>query len=120
MKKLISLTFTLILVASVRALSQNPVPDADTVQNPVQEGDPALETLPPRLDYVDDRKRIMPDELPPTVRESLESSAQYTDWKKATLYHDRNKDEYLVEFKEQGKTTTYRFNKDGRPIIEEK
>jgi hypothetical protein len=120
MKKVILMTLSLILVASIRLLAQNPVPDADTLQNPVKEGDPAVQALPPRMDYVDGRKRITPEEVPDAVRQSLESSAQYTDWQKATIYHDRNKDEYLVEFSEKGKTTSYRFSKDGSPVVEEK
>ena len=100
--------------------AQNPVPESDTLENPVQEGDPAVRTLPPRLDYVDDLKRITPAEVPEPIRQSLESNAQYADWQKSTIYHDRNKDEYLVEFSEAGKTTTYRFNKEGRQVVEEK
>jgi hypothetical protein len=118
MKKLI-FSFSIILFASVSLLAQNPVPDPDTLQNPVQQGDPAVRTLPPRLDYVEDKKRIVPEELPELVKQSLESSAQYTDWQRAMIYHDQNKDEYLVEFSSEGKTTTYRFNKEGKPIVEE-
>ena len=119
MKKLIFLSFAFMLVASVPVLAQNPVPDPDTVQNPVQQGDPAVKTLPPRLDYVEDRRRITPEEVPDLVKQSLESSAQYTDWQRAEIYHDTNKDEYLVEFSGQNRTTTYRFNKEGKPIVEE-
>lgn len=119
MKKYV-MTFTLMLMGTICLLAQNPVPDPDTVQNPVQEGDPALRTLPPRLDYVDDRKRIQAEEVPAPVRETLESNAQYSNWQKATLYHDANKDEYIVEFQETGKPTSYRFSKEGKQIIEEK
>ena len=114
------MALSLILMTSIQLFAQNPVPDPDTLQNPVKEGDPAVRALPPRMDYVDNRKRITPEEVPDAVRQSLESSAQYTDWQKAMIYHDRNKDEYLVEFTEKGKTTSYRFSKDGRPVVEEK
>ena len=120
MKKLLSVTFAMLMLTSIPLLGQNPVPDPDTLPGPVKEGDPALRTLPPRLDYVEDRKRITPEEVPLRVRESLESSAQYTDWQKATLYHDSNKDEYIVEFRGAGRVTTYRFNHDGKPIVERK
>jgi hypothetical protein len=119
MNKLIIFTVGLMALGTVSLSAQNPVPDPDTLQNPVQEGDPAVRSLPPRLDYVEDRKRITVGELPAPVRQSLESSAQYTDWEKAALFHDSNKDEYLVEFTQAGKTTTYRFNKEGKPIVEE-
>lgn len=119
MKKLIFLSLTFVIFGSLTAFAQNPIPDPDTVQTPVQPGDPTMETLPARLDYVDDKRRITADEIPDPVRQSLESSAQYTDWKKAVLYHDRNRDHYLVEFSAEGKVTTYRFNKEGRPVVEE-
>lgn len=119
MKKLINILMVLTLIAAAPAFSQNPIPEPDTLQNPVQEGDPAVRTLPPRLDYVDDKQRITAAEVPDPVRQSLESSAHYTDWQKATLYHDKNRDEYIVEFSSQGKSTTYRFNNEGKPIVEE-
>ena len=119
MKNLILTALFFTLFASTCALAQSPVPDPDTLSNPVQEGDPAVRTLPPRMDYVEDRKRITPEEIPDPVRQTLESSAQYTDWQKATIFHDENKDEYVVKFMEAGKSTTYRFNNEGRPIIEE-
>jgi hypothetical protein len=118
--KLIFATLVFIAALSVSGLAQNPVPDPDTVQTPVQEGDPTIETLPRGLDYVEKKKKITPEELPDAVKQSLESSAQYTEWQKAAIYHEENKDEYLVEFFTQGRTTTYRFDKDGKPIIEEK
>lgn len=108
------------LSGTIHLAAQNPVPDPDTISTPVQEGDPAITTLPPRLDYIEDRKRITPEEVPDPVRQSLESSAQYANWQKAMIYHDKNKDEYLVEFTDKGTTTTYRFNKEGNPIIEKK
>lgn len=119
MKKGIFLPILFTLVAAAGAFGQNPVPDPDTLSDPVKEGDPAVRTLPPRLDYVEDRQRITPDELPEPVRQELDGSAQYTDWQKALIYHDRNKDEYIVEFTEAGKTTTHRFNKEGKPILED-
>ena len=121
MKNCITLVALACLMAgSIQAIAQNPVPEPDTAATPVQEGDPAVRTLPPRLDYVEDRKRITPEEVPDPVKQTLESSAQYSNWQRAMIYHDKNKDEYLIEFNEKGATTTYRFNKEGRPIIEEK
>lgn len=120
MKNLIFIAFALAVIAAAPAFSQNPIPDADTLENPVQEGDPAVRTLPPRLDYVDDKRRITAEEVPDPVRQSLESSAQYTDWQRASIHHDKNRDEYIVEFSGEGRSTTYRFNKEGKPVIEDK
>lgn len=118
MKKSIILTFMLLLVAAAEGFSQTPIPDPDTVGNPIQQGDPALETLPPGLDYVDDKRRIKPEELPDPVRRTLESNARYTKWKDAMIFHDRNKDEYILEFTEAGETTSHRFDKEGKPVIQ--
>jgi hypothetical protein len=107
-------------MATVTAVfAQTPAPDPDTVLGPVQQGDPAVRQLPPRMDYVNDMKRITPSEVPDPVRQTLESSAQYTGWEKALIYQNEKKDEYLVEFKEAAKTTSYRFNKEGRPVLED-
>jgi hypothetical protein len=116
MKKSI-LPLMLLLFAATSGYSQTPVPQPDTVGNPVQQGDPAIETLPPGLDYVDDKKRIRAEELPDPVRQTLESGTRYSNWKDAMIFHDRNKDEYIIEFDEAGKSTIHRFNKEGEPII---
>lgn len=107
-----------IIFAGVPLLAQNPVPDADTASHPIKQGDPALKTLPPRLDYTDDRKRISAEELPPQVRQALDSDPKFATWHDATLFHDRNRDEYIVELTTEGKTTTHRFSRDGKLIIE--
>jgi len=119
MKKGIILPIIFAFMASAAVFGQNPVPDPDTLSNPVQEGDPAVRNLPPRMDYVEDRQRITPEEVPDPVKLTLDGSAQYTGWQKAIIFHDKNKDEYLVEFKEAGRTTSYRFNTEGKPILED-
>lgn len=119
MKKNILLSFIIVLAASAGTFAQTPVPDPDTIPNPVQEGDPAVRHMPPGLDYVDDKQRITPGELPDPVKQTLESSAQYTDWQRASVFRDKDKEEYIVEFTEAEKTTSYRFDKEGKPIVEE-
>lgn len=120
MKKWTVVIVTCMLFASISLMAQNPIPDPDTLTAPAKQGDPALKTLPPRLDYTEDRKRISPEELPPQVRQALDSDSQLAAWHDAVLYHDRNKDEYIVELSTEGKITTHRFNSEGKPIIEEK
>lgn len=94
------------------------MPDPDTIANPIQQGDPALRTLPPRLDYVESRKRIQPEEVPQPVRETLQSRAEYNDWQNAKIYFDENTEEYILEFSEAAETKSYRFNPEGKPILE--
>ena len=99
--------------------SLTPTPDPDTISTPIQQGDPALRTLPPRLDYVENRKRIKPEEVPQPVRETLQSNAQYNAWQDSKIYYDENTEEYVLEFTDASKTKTYRFNKEGKQILEE-
>lgn len=119
MKKIIWLPIVLLFMGVSAVFGQIPTLDPDTVP-PVKEGDPALRQLPPRDDYADDRQRVVPEELPDAVKQTLESSAQYTGWQKALIYRDKKQEEYIVEFTERGKTTTYRFDKEGRPVTGEK
>lgn len=119
MRKITLSTCLFVLLGSALVLAQAPVPAADTVLHPVQQGDPALRTMPDDLNYIEDKKRITADELPGPVRETLESSAQYEQWQRAAIFHDKNRDEYEVQFKEAGKTTSYRFNSEGKPVPED-
>lgn len=107
----------LALFACGHVWGQTPVPEADTVP-PIKEGDPALRQLPPREDYSDDRERMMPEELPDPVKQTLESNALYSGWEKAQVFRDKTREEFIVEFKDRGKPATYRFNKEGRPVLE--
>jgi hypothetical protein len=119
MKKLILIPVLVVLLATLNGFSQTPVPETDTTTTVIKEGDPAIETLPRGLDYVEDKKQITHEELPDPVKETLESDARYAEWRNATIFHEHNKDEYLVEFSKDGKTTSYRFDKEGKPIIQE-
>lgn len=47
----------------------------------------------------------------------LESSTQYTGWEKALIYESKRKDEYLIRFKDACKTTSSRFDKNGRRLM---
>lgn len=119
MKKITLWTCVFVLFGSAIAMAQTPVPDPDSVLHPTQPGDPALRTMPDDLNYVEDNERITAEELPAPVRETLESSAQYEQWRRAVIYRDKNKDEYEIQFKEAGKTTAYRFDRKGKPVPEE-
>lgn len=115
MNKMTLWTCTFLLLGSA-GLAQTPVPDPDSVLHPSQQGDPALRSMPDDLNYIKDNKRITAEELPASVRETLQSSTQYEQWQRAVIFHDKNRDEYEVQFKEAGKTTSYRFNREGKPL----
>jgi hypothetical protein len=114
-----SIFIATLLITVVTAVGQTPAPEPDTLFDPVQQGDPAVRKLPPNVDYVKEMDRIVPEELPEAVRQTLDGTPQYKDWQKAMIYQNKSKDEYVVQFKEQDKTTTYRFDKNGRPVIDE-
>ncbi len=117
MKRNAFLTLLLFFIVGTAAVSaQTPLPKSDTLQDPVEQGDPAVQSLPQQMDYVTDMKRIISNEIPAPVRKTLESSAQYTDWEKALIYQSKTKDEYLILFKDAEKTTSYRFDKNGKPV----
>ncbi len=106
------------LLASFPLWSQTPAPEPDTLPNPIRQGDPALRALPPRMDYIEDLRRISPEELPQPVRETLQAHPEYNDWQNAMIYLDENMDEYVVKFGDAAETKSYRFNKEGKPILE--
>lgn len=108
-----------LLISAITAVAQTPAPEPDTLLDPVQQGDPAVRQLPPQVDYVKDMDRIVPEELPEPVRQTLESSAQYKEWQKAMIYQNKTKDQFVIQFKESDKTTTYKFDNNGRPLIED-
>ena len=112
--------FVILFFASVTAVSaQTDTPQPDTISDPVQQGDPAVRHIPPQADYVKEMGKILPEELPEPVRKTLESDAQYQGWEKAQLFVNKANDLYAVQFKETDKTITYRFDKDGKMILDE-
>ena len=119
MKQLIIIAFIPLLLQGISALGQSPAPESDTIPTPAKQGDPAIKALPPRLDYIQDKRRITSEEIPQLVRQTLESEVKYKGWQKAAIFYDENKNEYIVEFNKDDNMTSYRFNKDGAAIIEE-
>ena len=119
MKQLIIIAFIPLLLQGISALGQSPAPESDTISTPAKQGDPAIKALPPRLDYIEDKRRITSEEIPQLVRQTLESEVKYKGWQKAAIFYDENKNEYIVEFNKDDNMTSYRFNKDGAAIIEE-
>jgi hypothetical protein len=100
------------------SLGQAPVPESDTVDNPIQQGDPALKTMPQSVEYAKDLRQITEDEIPNAVKKALKKSPEYGGWQSASLFRDDNKDEYVIEFRETGAVRTYRFSKQGELIVE--
>jgi hypothetical protein len=119
MKKYILISAVLTFFYATAVWAQNPTPEPDTLADPVQEGDPAVKQLPPQIDYVKDMDRVAHDKLPGPVRKTLESDERYADWQNAEIYQNKSGDQYVIQFKASGKTTTYRIDKNGRPVLDE-
>lgn len=118
MKKTLSIP-ALLLVSLSFAFAQSPVPDSDTITNPIKQGDPAPQVIKPSASYQKTMVTIRPSQLPEPVRKRLEHSA-YEGWeKRATIYRNQSSSVYLIEFKEKGKIRTYRFDKNGQELEEE-
>src|SRR5690349_9179303 len=106
MKKILSIPALLLASLSI-AFAQSPVPDSDTIKNPIKQGDPAPQVIKPSASYQKTMVIVRQSEVPEPVRKRLEHSA-YSGWqKKATIYRNQSSTVYLIEFKEKGKTRTY-------------
>lgn len=118
MKKILLIP-ALLLVSLSFTFAQSPVPDQDTIKNPVKQGDPAPQVIPPSSGYRKSMVAIKPSQVPEPVRKRLEHSA-YEGWeKKATIYRNQSASIFLIEFKEKGKVRSYRFDRNGQELEEE-
>jgi hypothetical protein len=102
---------------SLATLAQSPVPDPDTLRTPTKQGDPAPDTPPP-TNYRADQQRVMAQDIPAPLRQTLEADPRYQGWQKATIYKNRSGSIYTIEFKEADKSRFYRFDKTGKSIAE--
>src|SRR5690349_16136920 len=101
MKKTLSIS-ALLLASLSFAFAQSPVPDNDTIKDPVKQGDPAPQVIKPSASYQKTMVVIKQSEIPEPVRKRLEHSA-YEGWeKKATIYRNQSSTVYLIEFTEKG------------------
>jgi hypothetical protein len=119
--KRVTAILTILLFAAVTAVSaQTDTPQPDTISDPVQEGDPTFRHIPPQADdYVKDMNKITPEELPAPVRKTLDSNARYEGWQKGQVFVNKTNDHYVIQIKESDKTMTYRFDKDGKQVLDE-
>jgi hypothetical protein len=114
--------FTLFLVGllvSTAMLAQSPAPEPDTLKVPVKQTDPEIKVQPRDANYVkEDNVRIMPSEVPAAIKQTLESSPEYSGWEKATIYKSKNGNKFTIEVTRADTTRIYRFDKSGKPLIE--
>lgn len=103
------------LLFAIAAVAQTPAPEPDTIPLPVEQGDPVQRTFPSH-NYLEGFVRVMPDELPAAVRTTLESGSSYDGWRRAPIYKNPKGDRFIVEITTGGKTETFQFNAQGRPV----
>jgi hypothetical protein len=117
--KSIVLFFLSIVFCTAALLAQSPAPEPDTTQVPVKQTDPEIKVQPRDANYTgSDDRRIMPAEIPPAVKRTLESSPEYTGWEKGTIYKNKSGNKFTIEVTRGDTTRTYRFDKGGKPLIE--
>jgi hypothetical protein len=103
-------------VALVNA--QSPVPEPDTLKNPVRQTDPVPQTLPADANYTANAIKITSTELPDAVKRSLNDGAEYEGWQKGTAYKTKDGKTYIVEMREADTLRVFRFDKAGKLILE--
>lgn len=113
MKAILSLS--LLLFFSLALQAQSPAADPDTLKNPIKQIDPELKNEPADIHYVDEMTRITAEELPAVVLDSLKT-IEPAAWEKSVVYRHKKNDLFIVEVRDGGRETTYRFNKEGRRL----
>jgi hypothetical protein len=105
--------FLALLATLTTAVAQSPLPDSDTLRNPVKQGDPEVRVIPPQADYRKNLVTIRQKDIPPQLRKTL-GRPEYKGWEKGTLYRNKEATFYLLEIQEPIKTRVYRFDKYGK------
>jgi hypothetical protein len=65
----------------------------------------------------EDRVKIHPKDLPNRMIDLLDKEEKYNDWENGVIYFDKGNDHYLIHINTKNGTKTYRFDKEGQPII---
>lgn len=117
MKTILLLSFflfgTMILVNA-----QSPVPEPDTLKNQVRQVDPVPQTMPPDANYTVNKIKITSAEFPEAVKRSLNAGSEYEGWQKGIAYKSKDGKEYILEMREADTLRVFRFDKNGKLIIE--
>jgi hypothetical protein len=116
MKKLV-LTFASVLLISVMAATAQELSDTTKtgVKSEKSEESQSNEAVNSKKDLV----RVQTNEVPASLRKTLEDP-MYAGWENSTIWRNKTNDEYTVEILNGTTTKTYRFDKNGKPIIDDK
>jgi len=112
------MSLVMVMIATIASNAQTPIPDPDTIRDPVKQGDPAVQVIPRQVQYEKNFVKIKPTEVPAEVKKRLQHTA-YKGWEKATIYRNQSSTIYMVEFQEPNKTRIYKFDKHGQQLEDE-
>jgi hypothetical protein len=118
MKKIFLAVLAILVISLSAVQAQSPTPDPDTTSSPVKQTDPEVDGMPRDINYAGGMIRITTQELPKGVKQTLGSSSGYAGWEKAKAYKDKDGRTYLIEMKEDDATRVFRFDKDGKLILD--
>lgn len=68
----------------------------------------------------EDRTEVQSESLPPAMLDHLGKNEKYQGWEDATIYYEKNTDQYLLNIVRPNSTETFRFDKQGEPIETDK
>jgi hypothetical protein len=116
MKKLV-LTFASILLISVMAANAQELSDTTKTSTgkSMSESQEESSQAVGKKDLV----RVQTNDVPAALRKTLEDP-MYAGWENSTIWRNKTTDEYTVEILNGTTTKTYRFDKNGKPIIDKK
>jgi len=63
--------------------------------------------------------KIQSSEVPSSLRKTLKDP-MYAGWENSTIYRNKSQDEYVVEILSGSTAKTYRFDKSGKPLTDNK
>jgi hypothetical protein len=103
------LILTTIMVVAQDSLRVEPMPPATPAR-----------PSPTEADRKEDRLLMENGELPPTLKNILDSDEKFKGWEEGTIYLDRTSGQFLLHIIRENKTETFRFDKEGTPITTDK
>ncbi|HEY0651677.1 MAG TPA: hypothetical protein VGD65_01070 [Chryseosolibacter sp.] len=116
--KIIYFLSSFLFGAIVYAHGQSPVPEPDTLKNQVRQVDPVPQTMPHDANYTANKIKITSTELPEGVKRSLNAGSEYEGWQKGTAYKSKDGKEFILEMREADTLRIFRFDKNGKLLIE--
>ena len=62
------------------------------------------------------RVTVKSTDIPNSLKQTLKGSSDYKGWENATIYRDKNTNQYSIDLANGGTTTTYYFDKSGKAV----